>query len=736
MKHLIVLLTAAALFGYDIETAIYEAYTAGRNEVTIPPGTYRVTPPAQHSSIHLYLTNMSGFTVNASGVTMLCSESCPSIRLDYCSNVIIRGITVDYDPLPFTQGTVTAIHTNDRDFDIALHDGYPLPPEGNQGLYIYDKKTRHWKKNMFTSGTSANLTVSGRTVRGTTDGVNARLGIETGDLVVIKRKIRSPHVTFLSRSFSCTFDRITLHTGPTFAVLDVNGGGNRYLGMRITPGPVPPGATEPRLKANTADGIHVISSMPGPQIENCLIEGHSDDGIAIHGHYALVIRDSGTRITVVPKNDVLPFTTNSMVRFTRTSDGTVYAQAKVIGITPSSASDKTLYESVKNSLNLEHKGIRDSMRTYYEVDLDTAVRSGPGDGIDCPAKNGDGFVIRGNTIRNHRARGMLIKASDGIIENNIIDGSSIAGIVVAPELIFWMEAGNSWNLTIRSNIIRNSGYERPSTGNSQAGMLSVIANGASGYAAPAAQRDIVIENNIVEHCYGVNLLITAASNVTVKNNTFKDTHTVESRTGESRGVNTKAVVWLDRVREVRFADNKVERMGPFGDTFIGATDDIAGVTGAAVKSVKRILASKGFGTEQGANGWHYLSFANGTYTEMKYDAARRSWVGPEQYCLVGNTGMHPGNNCDAVRRWTSTVTGTIRITGKPASGGSDGVICSIKKNDETIWTSPTVGRSGAPHDIGTEVKEGDMIYFIVNCGPAKVNSGDSTGWDPIIETGR
>ncbi|MEK6795056.1 MAG: right-handed parallel beta-helix repeat-containing protein [Spirochaetota bacterium] len=737
MRSFILMITAAAsLSAFDIETAVYEAYNAGKKEVTIPPGVYRISPPSSHSSIHLYLTNMSDFTVNAPDVTMLCTETCPSIRLDNCSNVLIRGITVDYDPLPFTQGTVLSIGTNDRDIEIALHDGYPLPPEGDQGLYIYDRITRHWKKNMYTSGTSAKLTVIGRTVRGTTDGVNARLGIETGDLVVIKRKIRSPHVTFLSRSFFCTFDGVTLHTGPTFAVLDVNGGGNRYLGMRITPGPVPPGATEARLKANTADGIHVISSMPGPHIENCLIEGHSDDGIAIHGHYALVLRDSGTRITVMPKNDVLPFTTNSIVRFTRTADGSVFAQATVAGITPSAAADRPGYEAVKGSLSIENKGIRDSMKTYYEIDLDTAVNAAPGDGIDCPAKNGDGFIVRGNTIRNHRARGLLIKASDGIIENNIIDGSSIAGIVVAPELIFWLEAGNSWNLTIRSNVIRNSGYERSSTGSSQAGMISVIANGASGYAAPAAQRNIEIADNIVERCCGVNLLITAASNVTVRNNTFKDTHGVESRTGESRGVDTKAVVWLDRVRDVRFSNNKVERMGPFGGTFIGASDDIAGVTGAPVKSVRRILASKEFGIEQGANGWHYLSLTGSVFTAMKYNPARKSWEGPEQFCLVGNTGMHPGNNCDAVRRWTSTITGTVRITGKPASGGSDGVTCSIRKNDETIWTSPTVGKAGVSHAVSTSVKEGDMIYFIVNCGPAKVNSGDSTGWDPVIEIGK
>ncbi|CAF4283278.1 unnamed protein product, partial [Adineta steineri] len=37
-------------------------------------------------------------------------------------------------------------------------------------------------------------------------------------------------------------------------------------------------------------------------------------------------------------------------------------------------------------------------------------------------------------IIDHRARGILVKAHDGFIQSNLISGSSIADLVIQPEL--------------------------------------------------------------------------------------------------------------------------------------------------------------------------------------------------------------------------------------------------------------------------------------------------------------
>ena len=97
--------------------------------------------------------------------------------------------------------------------------------------------------------------------------------------------------------------------------------------------------------------------------------------------------------------------------------------------------------------------------------------------------------------------------------------------------------------------------------------------------------------------------------------------------------------------------------------------------------------------------------------------------------------MHPGSTLDAVRSYMADAAARLRITGTAAiagSGkGSDGVICSILKNDTVIWTEQVPVGTPVKHDIACDVSPGDIINFTVHCG--KNNASDATEWDPLIE---
>ena len=47
---------------------------------------------------------------------------------------------------------------------------------------------------------------------------------------------------------------------------------------------------------------------------------------------------------------------------------------------------------------------------------------------------GRGFVVRNVTVRDHRARGMLLMSDDGLVEGCHVDGSTLGGIVCTPEV--------------------------------------------------------------------------------------------------------------------------------------------------------------------------------------------------------------------------------------------------------------------------------------------------------------
>jgi hypothetical protein len=146
-------------------------------------------------------------------------------------------------------------------------------------------------------------------------------------------------------------------------------------------------------------------------------------------------------------------------------------------------------------------------------------------------------------------------------------------------------------------------------------------------------------------------------------------------------------------------------------------------------------ASTGYSLTQGNNQWHYRQWNGSAYTDMAWNSGSNRWVGDQTSCILGNNWQHPGAN-DSVRVWEAPYAGTITIAGtacKQNTGGGDGVIVSIKKNDVVLWGSQVIAYDdtvGYTHNIQTEVVQGDLICFIVNKNGT--TSYDSTFWDPII----
>lgn len=69
---------------------------------------------------------------------------------------------------------------------------------------------------------------------------------------------------------------------------------------------------------------------------------------------------------------------------------------------------------------------------------------------------GDGFDISNCTMGHNRARGLLVKASDGVLANNTLEGIEGWAILMAPECN-WMESGCGSNLRLVGNVCRGNG---------------------------------------------------------------------------------------------------------------------------------------------------------------------------------------------------------------------------------------------------------------------------------------
>jgi hypothetical protein len=91
----------------DLQNCIDQQVKEGAKRIVIPPGCYRVQP---RSGVHLTLDGLpDGVTIDATGVEMLCLETTRALSISNCTNLTLQGLTIDYDPLPYTQGRITSI---------------------------------------------------------------------------------------------------------------------------------------------------------------------------------------------------------------------------------------------------------------------------------------------------------------------------------------------------------------------------------------------------------------------------------------------------------------------------------------------------------------------------------------------------------------------------------------------------------------------------------------------------
>ena len=527
----------------------------GWNSITVIPGVYELTPVAEYAA-HLYISNAEDVTIVADGVTVIATELNTGIVLQDSEDVTLRGLTVDYADLPFTQGTITQIASDGSWLEVQIHQGYALPGVGDSTrAVVHVSESGQVKPNTASRYNSTISSVAGRTVRVQTFAVldDAQLG----DFVSLTRPIRTPHAVWVNRGERIRVEDVTVHASTSFAFFETSGDANVYYNVTVTPGDRPVGASVDRLLSSNYDAFHSKNAKLGPRIEQAYFSSMGDDGVAINGDYSLLVRNDGDSIVLAKKWNLTQFEVGDRLRAYSDSTGQSY-ETTVTGISSVSAGidfvaarDNWLPDLVRPD-NLFLNGVR--------LTLSQALPNDAGDLVMNLDRNGEGFQVLDSVIENTRARGLALKAGDGLVAGNTIQHVATAGILISPESRFWMEAGFATSLTIRDNQILDVGfvYERP---------YSLDGGGIAFVADPSrdirGHRDITIENNLFDRVVGANITLSNASGVTVAGNWFRQPYLEDRGHGEARGVQKGSLVWVTNSDNIFFDDNLIERPGAF-----------------------------------------------------------------------------------------------------------------------------------------------------------------------------
>lgn len=469
---------AGAWAANPIQDRIAEALAAKASVVRIPSGTYRVDSP-------LRFNDVKNFQVEAAGVMMICTHNGGALAFDRSVNVEVHGLIVDYDPLPFTQGTIIAATDDWNSIDVKLHAGYRTDKPGATRLEVFDPVTRMLRKHAWMGSGNTITLVSPGTWRwtGTKD---LKGDASVGDLIV-EAYDGGMSIT-INRCSGITLRDFTHHSSYSYGVLETHSSGSRFLNYRLALGPMPAGADQPRLRTSNYDGMHFIDDRIGPHIEDCLIENLGDDAIAIHGVFGKV-----TAAVASGKSFHALSVSGGDGDFGAEPGDTLFFMNPDYGFNSL---------AVATTIN----------GGAYTLDRSITLEAG---GLVYNANRiGSGYVIRNCVIRNKRARGILARGSNATIEGNRIEWTQQASLALFPEYGQWFQSGWSRNVKIRGNTFRNAF--------ALGGTSAVDITGGEKNPPAGLFRGIEVVNNVFDSCAGGNLTVGAASGVLIAGNTFKN----------------------------------------------------------------------------------------------------------------------------------------------------------------------------------------------------------------------
>jgi parallel beta-helix repeat protein len=488
----------------DDTPSILSAFESCKNKknskLVFEPGSYDIFGSKKDKRGNwdpaIIIRDISNMTIEGNGSEFIGHDYSSMFHFSNCSNLSINNLTIDWDPLPYTQGKVTGVDTNYIDIEVVAPF---IAKEGllTEAILGYDIE----KHRMMRSYTDHYQLGFNKTTEVISPGV-MRLYIGrkdrfAGTMPAIGTYVIARHQVYGYQSFEfekCTkvhLENVNIYSNPGMGVTgdecrDIN---IRHLRVMLKPG-------SGRWMSCTADATHFAGCRGTIIMEDCLFEGMGDDATNVRsGHYLLVSgRLDNNRL--------------------RIKTGYRYGS----DLTPPEIGDKLEIGSEDKPL-LSYATV--TVRSVEKDTLDRSLVIGFSEKL--PENTGKGDVV-GNassipvlrirnctTIRN-RSRGFIIKTRDVIIEDCTFQDITECAVALESDVNAWWESISSRDVIIRNNRFIDSKFDP--------GYLhGVIESHTMSQTAPAGvYRRITIANNIFLGSVGNIIKIGSADDVNIINN--------------------------------------------------------------------------------------------------------------------------------------------------------------------------------------------------------------------------
>jgi Right handed beta helix region len=524
--------------------------------------TYKIKQP-------LLLKQLSGFELNGNEARLINTTLSSTLLISGSHHVTIRDLAIDYDPLPFTQGTITGFDHGALQIMVKVDPGYPDDAKFlatiNDGFFkVMDRHTRALKPGARDFLSPSRVERAGdKLIKvhlqwGANDTFPSQLPVVAGDVVTICNS--AAHAIVVDGSLATTFYGLKLLASPGMGILENGGPGGMVLqNVSIAPGPRTAGATTDRLISTNSDGSHFITVERGPTIQDCSFANTSDDAVNVHGFYYYVVQKTAPRKYILtPKWDI-GLMAGDTIETCESGTFRSLGRTKIVQLTKRKAPElkARIAQIWKNRSPTTQPDL------VYDVELQQDLPLKIADAVTSLSRIGAGTAIRRCSF--HACGRVLVKSPDSVVESCQFTYSSGNALQAGSDIGFWSEAGFADNLTLKDNHFDHSitGANELTAGNAALGTIyigMVPPEGAKGFANNFQNRNVTIQGNRIDNSFIYGIFVGNADGVKIIGNIIGQTFIRGSfDAGQFYGETPNSGIFIGRTQNAEIANNTVAR---------------------------------------------------------------------------------------------------------------------------------------------------------------------------------
>lgn len=568
--------------------------------ITFEKGTYNFYPEKaiekycyisnhndQITRIAFDLEGLEDITIDGGGSEFIFHGRMIPFLVADSENITVKNLSIDYAEPFHSEGTIVAVNTEERHFDMAIAEEYPYEIRNDQLIFVksYYEHTLGQSilfdpQTMATAYQTENYTplstlTKSKVSRGVSElsykyktdrnddyirrqGRQAALHVEEikpGLVRIYNHRKEIPQVGMVLVSKG---EQGENRLAPAFKLNDVSNfyaedvtiyhaGGMGFIvenceDIELFRCVVEP--SEGRHVSTTADATHFVGCRGKVTLKDCRFQNQLDDASNIHGTYQEVmdILDSNRLGMRVGHYQQLGF------RLAKPGD--------LIGIV-------RLADSFHEYHTLTVKSTEEVNGRYHIITFEEELPSKlqVGDLLENLSAYPD-LLVEGCNISRNRARGLLLSTPRSTVIRNNYFASEMEALLLPVESSSWYESGNATNVIIEGNTFQNT-----TTGGMDRGMIRFHTDDDSDNIAFS---NIIIRDNKFDHFDNLILQITNVDGLIFEGNeiTYSDAYpqqfpdnpvvtiqhskNIEFKKNNYQGKATEMVRMLDGSKEVKF----------------------------------------------------------------------------------------------------------------------------------------------------------------------------------------